>query len=172
MISKLNFKVERIFMFITLIFPLFLTSGCSDWRQAIGKEKYIPNEYSFIKTPKLTVPPGFKIDSNSFTTRAKNEESIIPLNKNNANQEFETLFDINNVPKDIRKIIDEETLGIGLSERRGIDILLGNTPKTGVVLDSEKETMRIKKNKNNSKSLLSGPSPSIKIIDKKKLNIK
>ena len=31
----------------------FLNSGCSDFRQAIGKEKFIPNEYSFLSTPNL-----------------------------------------------------------------------------------------------------------------------
>ena len=56
------------------------------------------------------------------------------------------------------------------SERTGIDILLGNEPEVGVYLDSEKETLRIKNNK--EKSLLSKPSPSINTTDKKKLLIK
>ena len=51
-----------------------------------------------------------------------------------------------------------------------IDILLGNEPEVGVYLDSEKETLRIKNNK--EKSILSKPSPSINTTDNKKLLIK
>ena len=47
---------------------------------------------------------------------------------------------------------------------------LGNDPEVGVYLDSEKETLRIKKSK--EKSLLSNPSPSINITDDEKLLIK
>ena len=61
-------------------------------------------------------------------------------------------------------------MGISRSERTGLDILLGNQPEVGVYLDSEKETLRIKKTKD--KSLLSKPSPSINITDDKNLLIK
>jgi len=61
-------------------------------------------------------------------------------------------------------------LGISRSERNGLDILLGNEPEVGVYLDSEKETLRIKKTKD--KSLLSKPSPSINITNDKNLLIK
>ena len=91
--------------------------------------------------------------------------------KNKVNKSgFDNLFNFNSVPKDIRKIVDDETLGISRSERTGLDILLGNEPEVGVYLDSEKETLRIKKSK--EKSLLSNPSPSINITDDKKLLIK
>ena len=39
---------------LSILFSLF-SSGCSDFRQAIGKEKFIPNEYSFLNTPKLII---------------------------------------------------------------------------------------------------------------------
>ena len=74
------------------------------------------------------------------------------------------------MPQDIRKIVDEENLGISRSKRTGFDILFGNNPKIGVYLDPEKETLRIKNNK--EKSLLSKPSPSINTNDEKKLLIK
>ena len=90
-------------------------------------------------------------------------------NKDNKS-EFDYLFNFNSVPLDIRRIVDEENLGISRSERTGMDILFGNEPEVGVYLDSEKETLRIKNNK--EKSLLSKPSPSINTADKKKLLIK
>ena len=74
------------------------------------------------------------------------------------------------MPQNIRKIVDDENLGIVKSERTGIDILLGNKPEVGVYLDSEKETLRIKNTK--EKSILSKPSPSINTTDDKKLLIK
>ena len=49
---------------------------------------------------------------------------------------------------------DEETLGIALSERRGIDILFGDIPKSGVVIDTKKEALRIRKNKSSDKNIV------------------
>ena len=84
---------------------------------------------------------------------------------------FDELFN-NNIPKNIRKIVDEETLGISLSERRGIDILLGQIPKTGIVIDSKKEALRIQKNKSLDKKITSTPSPAVDINSGKPLQIK
>ena len=53
------FDLRKLSVFALLIFLSFLNSGCSDFRQAIGKEKFIPNEYSFISTPRLIMPPEF-----------------------------------------------------------------------------------------------------------------
>ena len=51
--------LRKLSVFALLIFFSFLNSGCSDFRQAVGKEKFIPNEYSFLSTPLLIMPPGF-----------------------------------------------------------------------------------------------------------------
>ncbi len=149
----------------------FLSSGCSDFRQAIGKEKFIPNEYSFVSTPSLIMPPDFGNKDNIIEKGNSINEKIELNLKNKDNKSgFDTLFDFNSVPQDIRKIVDEENLGISRSKRTGFDILFGNNPKIGVYLDPEKETLRIKNNK--EKSLLSKPSPSINTNDEKKLLIK
>lgn len=171
MIIRSVLFIKHVVLFVPLFIFLFLATGCSDWRQAIGKEKYIPDEYAFFKTPKLIVPPGFNMESNSFKEDKKVDDSMIALEQNQSNnEEFESLFDLKNVPKNIRKIVDEETLGISRSERTGIHILTGSAPDTGVVLDSEKETIRIQKIQD--KSILSGSSPSINTINKKTINIK
>ena len=83
-----------------------------------------------------------------------------------------TIFDTKNVPKDIRKLVDEETLGISLGERTGIDILFGNVPKTGVVIDQKKEALRIKKNKLSKQDINSNPSPAFDVNSGKPLLIK
>ena len=165
------FDLRKLSVFALLIFFSFLNSGCSDFRQAIGKEKFIPNEYSFISTPRLIMPPEFGNKDNIIEKRSSVKEipELSLKNKDN-NSGFDNLFNFNSVPQHIRKIVDDENLGVVKSERSGIDVLLGNNPKVGVYLDSEKETLRIKNAKD--KSLLSNPSPSINIADDKKLLIK
>jgi len=154
-----------------LIFFSFLNSGCSDFRQAIGKEKFIPNEYSFVSTPTLIMPPEFgNIDNIIEKGNSINETPELSLKNKDNKSGFDYLFNFNSVPQDIRKIVDDENLGISRSERTGIDILFGNEPEVGIYLDSEKEALRIKNSK--EKSLLSKPSPSINTVDDKNLLIK
>ena len=163
--------LRKLSIFALLIFLGFLSSGCSDFRQAIGKEKFIPNEYSFISTPKLIMPPEFaNVDNIIEKGNSINKTPQLSLKNKDNKSGFDTLFNFNLVPKDIRKMVDDENLGISRSERTGLDVLLGNNPKIGVYLDSEKESLRIKNNK--EKSLLSKPSPSINTTDNKKLLIK
>ena len=163
--------LKKISILILLLFFSFLNSGCSDFRQALGKEKFIPNEYSFLSTPTLIMPPEFGNKDNIIEKGSSiNETPELSLNNKNKKSEFDYLFNFNSVPQNIRKIVDDENLGIVKSERTGIDVLLGNKPKIGVYLDSEKETLRIKNNK--EKSILSNPSPSINTTDDKKLLIK
>ena len=163
--------LRKFTILLSIIFFSFLNSGCSDFRQAIGKEKFIPNEYSFLSTPTLIMPPEFGNKDNIIEKgNSINKTPELSL-KNKVNKSgFDYLFDFNSVPQDIRKIVDDENLGVSRSERTGIDILFGNKPEVGVYLDSEKETLRIKNNKD--KTLLSKPSPSINTTDDKKLLIK
>ena len=163
--------MRKLKILVLLILFSYLNSGCTDFRQAIGKEKFIPNEYSFLSTPSLIMPPEFGNKENIIENRISiNNSPELSLNNKDNNSGFDYLFNFNSVPKNIRKIVDDENLGISRSERRGIDILLGNNPKVGVYLDSEKETLRIKNA--NKKSILSNPSPSINTTDDKKILVK
>ena len=153
-------------------------TSCSDFRKAVGKEKVIPDEFSVAITPSLVVPPGYNIDpekllNNNSAQFDKNFNlgKKIEIEETSNISTFNELFN-NNVPKNIRKIIDEETLGISLSERRGIDILLGQIPKTGIVIDSKKEALRIQENKSLNKKVTSTPSPAVDINSGKPLLIK
>ena len=168
-------------LLITFVFLLFLgaLSSCSDFRKAIGKEKVIPDEFSVAVTPSLLIPPGYKIDpqllkqnkSEGVNNNFSLSEEIDIKNKKEIDS-FSKLFNSKNITNDIRKIVDEETLGISLSERRGIDILFGNIPKTGVVIDGKKESLRIKKNKSLKQNINSNPSPAVDINSGKPLLIK
>ena len=156
-----------------------ILSSCSDFRKAVGKEVVVPDEFSVAVTPSLLIPPGYEIDPQVFKNNDLdktndnfnlNEEIDIKDNKDAIN--FGELFDTKNVPKDIRKLVDEETLGISLGERTGIDILFGNVPKTGVVIDQKKEALRIKKNKLSKQDINSNPSPAFDVNSGKPLLIK
>ncbi len=171
-------KNKFLLMFVFLI-PMGILSSCSDFRKAVGKEVVIPDEFSVAVTPSLLIPPGYEIDPQVFKNNDLdktndnfnlNEEIDIKDNKDAIN--FGELFDTKNVPKDIRKLVDEETLGISLGERTGIDILFGNVPKTGVVIDQKKEALRIKKNKLSKQDINSNPSPAVDVNSGKPLLIK
>ena len=171
-------KIKFLLIFVFLI-PMGMLSSCSDLRKAIGKEVVIPDEFSVAVTPSLLIPPGYEINpkllKNSDLDKTNDNfnlnEEINIKDKKDANS-FSELFDTKNVPKDIRKLVDEETLGISLGERRGIDILFGNIPKTGVVIDSKKEALRIKKNKSLKQNINSNPSPAVDINSGKPFLIK
>ena len=171
-------KIKFLLIFIFLV-PLGMLSSCSDFRKAVGQEKVIPDEFSVAVTPSLIIPPGYLIDpkvikNNDLDNKNSNfslVEEIDIKDKKEANS-FSEIFESKNVPKDIRKLVDEETLGISLGERRGIDILFGNIPKTGVVIDSKKEALRIKKNKSLKQNVNSNPSPAVDINSGKPLLIK
>ena len=171
-------KNKFLLIFVSLI-PLGMLSSCSDFRKAVGKEKVIPDEFSVAVTPSLLIPPGYEIDpqvlKNNDLEKANDSfnlnEKIDIKDKKEANS-FSELFNKKSVPKDIRKLVDEETLGISLGERRGIDILFGNIPKTGVVIDPKKEAIRIKKNKSLKQNINSSPSPAVDINSGKPLLIK
>ena len=171
-------KNNFLLIFIFLI-HLGMLSSCSDFRKAVGQEKVIPDEFSVAVTPSLIIPPGYLINpkvlkNNDLDNRNSNfslTEEIDIKDKKEANS-FSEIFDSKNVPKNIRKLVDEETLGISLGERRGIDILFGNVPKTGVVIDPKKEALRIKKNKSLKENVNSNPSPAVDINSGKPLLIK
>lgn len=172
----MKIKFLLILVFLT---SLGLLSSCSDFRKAVGQEIVIPDEFSVAASPTLLIPPGYEIDpkvlkNNDLDKTNDNfnlkEEIDIKVNKE-ANS-FGEIFNTTNIPKNIRKLVDEETLGISLGERRGIDILFGNIPKTGVIIDSKKEALRIKKNKLSKQDINSTPSPAVDINSGKPLLIK
>jgi len=170
---------NNFFLIFIFFIHIGMLSSCSDFRKAVGQEKVIPDEFSVAVTPSLIIPPGYLIDpkvlkNNDLDKRNSNFSLVeeIDIKDKKEASSFSEIFDSKNVPKDIRKLVDEETLGISLDERRGIDILFGNVPKTGVVIDPKKEALRIKKNKSLKQNVNSNPSPAVDINSGKPLLIK
>ena len=171
-------KIKYLLIFVSFI-PLGMLSNCSDFRKAVGKEVVVPDEFSVAVTPSLLIPPGYEIDPQTLKSNVSggNNDNFslnqeINIRETKIINSFSEIFETKNIPKDIRKLVDEETLGISLGERRGIDILFGNIPKTGVVIDSKKEALRIKKNKSLKQTINSNPSPAVDINSGKPLLIK
>jgi hypothetical protein len=172
----MKIKFLLILVFLT---SLGLLSSCSDFRKAVGQEIVIPDEFSVAATPTLLIPPGYEIDPKVLKNNDMDKtndnfylKEEIDIKDNKEASSFSEIFDTKNIPKNIRKLVDEETLGISLGERRGIDILFGNIPKTGVIIDSKKEALRIKKNKLTKQDINSNPSPAVDINSGKPLLIK
>ena len=166
-----------------LLLPIMLSiSSCSDFRQATGKEKVIPDEYLTVLTPSLEVPPGYKIDPDIFVknnlvnldqnTNLSNRLNIKNNKESNNANSFTELFQSKNIPENIRSVVDEETLGISLSERTGLDILFGDTPEAGFAIDGKKESLRIRNNKKLGKKLDEDASPAFDINSGRTLLIK
>ncbi len=166
---------RMLFCFLPLIMSI---SSCSDFRKAVGKEKVIPDEFLVSTTPSLLVPPGYNIDPEVFKNKnvlVKENFSLsekMKIKDTNNISSFKELFISKDIPKDIRKIVDEETLGVSLSERRGIDILFGNVPKTGTVLNGKKEALRLRNNKLSGEKPNSSPTPALDINSGKPIVIK
>ena len=169
--------------FFILLLPILLfLSSCSDFRKAVGREKLIPDEYSVALTPSLIVPPGYRIDpeliiSNSKQVLNQNKNLSDRLNvkdkkESNASKSFMELFGSKTIPKNIRRIVDEETLGIALSERTGLNILFGDVPQTGIVIDAKKESLRIRNNKISGEKNDKNASPAYDINSGSTLLIK
>ena len=169
----------KFFLIIVFLTSLGFLSSCSDFRKAVGQEVVIPDEFSVAVTPTLLIPPGYEIDPKVLKNNDMNKtndnfdlKEEIDIKDNKEASSFSEIFDTKNIPQNIRKLVDEETLGISLGERRGIDILFGNIPKTGVIIDSKKEALRIKKNKLSKQDINSNPSPAVDINSGKPLLIK
>jgi hypothetical protein len=154
-------------IFVILIPTVLITSSCSDFRKALGKEKIIPDEFSVALTPALVIPPGYKIDpemikSNKYqnTNQMNNLNQTLNIDDKKNYNSFIKLFESENIPKNIRKIVDEETIGIAVSEQNGLEKLFGDIPNVGIVLDNKNEAKRIKDNKLLGKPINKDASPA------------
>ena len=169
-------KIKCLLIFVFFV-AMGMLSSCSDFRKAVGQEKVIPDEFSVAVTPSLLIPPGYDIDPLALKNNKENNDNFnlnkeIDIKDKKEANNFNEIFETKNVPEDIRKLVDEETLGISLSERTGLDILFGDIPKTGVVIAPKKEALRIKKNKLLKQNINSNPSPAVDINSGKPLLIK
>ena len=140
---------------IVLLIISFSTSSCTNFRQAIGSEKNILDEFSIVEKNKLEMPPNFDLKSEMKTShktgsKAKDQISLLfGVERRNKMDDLDNnlaqFFQFNNIVPNIRAIIDQETYNLQINSRAGIDVIFGSNsePKIGPVLDPLKEKERL-----------------------------
>ena len=153
-------------------------SACSDFDRAIGKGKSAPDEFQVVVRPPLSLPPGFA-DKPADIVRKANQSGSSSENQveklletgNAEKSEFTDLFDFTGVTDDIRNKIDEETYGIKLEKRLPIEILFGDVPDVGLVLDKMAEDFRLRKARLEGQAPTDGSTKAIDPTNNQPLNI-
>lgn len=133
-------------------------SGCSDFQQAIGSEKSVPDEFEVVVRPPLSLPPGFTARPgdatsggetivNSASLSARDQTIALLGVSDGTAQGYDELFAFDAVPNNIRDLVDEETAGIRFERRLPFQIVFGGLPDVGPILDQMQEDVRLRANK-------------------------
>ena len=146
-------QLTKLMLIFFLVLMLF---GCSNFRQAIGTEKLELDEFSTVTQRRLEIPENFDLKSNiksqeKFPSQAKSEmfnyfgiKSRKEMDKHD--EVFAKNFPLYEITKNIRIIIDEETLLLQKKSMAGIDMLFseGSLPLIGAVINPEIEQKKFK----------------------------
>lgn len=159
---------------------LVALSGCSDFRQAIGSEKSVPDEFEVVVRPPLSLPPGFterpsdegsasetivSLQDASNSISAKGQTSILLESAEGRIEGYDDLFAFDAVPDNIRALVDEETAGIRFERRLPIQIVFGGLPNVGPILDQMDEDVRLRTNRLQGKLPTDGATKGIDGVD-------
>ena len=155
---------------------VMLLSACSDFNQAIGREKSVPDEFEVVVRPPLSLPPGFssRPDGANGAQPATNSATIISARgqassllgtTDGSAKGYDDLFAFESVPADIRDLVDEETAGIRFERRLPFQIVFGGLPDVGPILDQMQEDVRLRTNRLQGKLPTDGPSAGVDGVD-------
>jgi hypothetical protein len=164
--SSLSFQVLAFTLLGSL---LFICTACSDFKRAIGSEKSSPDEFEVVVRPPLSLPPQFGSrptgkDTDTAAVAASNTlaRSTNIFNQREANVvSVDDLFAFNQIEEDIRTKVDEETAGIRFERRLPFQIVFGDLPNVGPVVDKMAEDARIRKNQLQDRAINEGATPAI-----------
>lgn len=148
---------------------LFFFFACSDFKRAIGTEKSSPDEFEVVVRPPLSLPPKFSArpagqDTDTAAVAATNaiDRSTVLFNQRATNAEsFKDLFAFDQIEEDIRVKVDEETTGIRFERRLPLQIVFGDLPNVGPVVDKMAEDARIRRNQLQDRAINEGATPAI-----------
>lgn len=151
---------------------LLVLSGCSDFRQAIGSEKSVPDEFEVVVRPPLSLPPNFSARPNADNVQnevvvtaqsisARGQASELLEARQTAITGYDDIFAFDKVPDNIRALVDEETAGIRFERRLPIQVVFGGLPNVGPVLDQMAEDTRLRRNRLAGKIPTDGATPAI-----------
>ena len=168
--TKRNLSLSSQLQAFTLLGSfLLIFSACSDFKRAIGSEKSSPDEFAVVVRPPLSLPPKFRSrpdgqDTDTAAVAASNAlgKSKLILNQGGANaSSFDDLFAFDKIEDDIRVKVDEETAGIRFERRLPLQIIFGDLPNVGPVVDKMAEDARIRRNQLQERAINEGATPAI-----------
>lgn len=167
-----------------------LLTGCTQLDEAVGKAKTAPDAFEVVVRPPLTLPPNFTLRPDTADTASAAESGGSSLDQAPAAPDavtradqvltsgtrsdasgFAGLFGTAEANPDIRKIIDEETLGIQIERRLPIEVLFGGTPDVGPDLNAAAEARRIRSALQDNASLTATPTPAVDPVFKEPVAI-
>ena len=162
---------------------VFALTGCSDFKQAIGTEKSVPDEFEVVVRPPLSLPPGFSarpgagdVAEDSIVTAASisaRDQTIRLLGVSQGDASaYDDLFAFETVPSNIRALVDEETAGIRFERRLPFQIVFGGLPDVGPILDQMKEDVRLRANRLEGKVPTDGATIGIDGIEQTPILLK
>lgn len=167
---------------------VLLLSGCNSLKRELGVARNSPDEFTVVKRAPLTLPPDYALrppaDAEAAPPAAETADAArsalfgkepSAAVKTSADGSFLQKAGAVGVSPDIRKTIDEENGYISLHNRTVADKLIfwdDEAPSPdrapASVVDAKGEAERLKKNKEEGKSVTEGDVP---VIEKKKSTI-
>ncbi len=162
---------------------VFALSGCSDFKQAIGSEKSVPDEFEVVVRPPLSLPPGFALRpgdepagvsaSDARASLSAGAQTIALLGTSEGTAEgYDDLFAFQSVPADIRDLVDQETAGIRFERRLPFQIVFGGLPDVGPILNQMQEDVRLRANRLQGKVPTDGASFAVDGIEGTEILVK
>jgi len=103
-------------------------------------------------------------DTDTAAVEASNalDRSALLFNQRDVNVEsFNDLFAFDQIEKDVRAKVDEETAGIRFERRLPLQIVFGDLPNVGPVVDKMAEDARIRRNQLQDRAINEGATPAI-----------
>ena len=156
-----------VFTLIASVF--FICSACSDFKRSIGSEKSSPDEFAVVVRPPLSLPPKFRsrpagkdTDTAAVAASTALGKSKLILNQSEVKAEsLDDLFAFDQIEDDIRVKVNEETAGIRFERRLPFQIIFGDLPNVGPVVDKMAEDARIRRNQLQERAINEGATPAI-----------
>ena len=145
--------MNKLFLII-LVGVVFLLSGCSDFRQATGREKIKFDEFTVLEQKSLEIPQNFELEFSNINP-SEQTDSIDEFNNllkitsrtemDNIDEYFSAYFNLEQIELGIREIVFKETEELKNSSRSGYGLLINDEPGPLIneILDAEEEIERL-----------------------------
>ena len=168
-----------------LLLAALALTACSGGN-ALNGRKTSPDAFEVVVRPPLTLPPNFAVRPNadgddiapppnasplSVIEAVEQAEQVLGTTPTQTASDFDALFGTHRIIPNIRRLIDEETLGLQLDSRIPIQELFGGAPEIGPDLDAGREAYRIRRAIIDGKPLTDTPSVGFDPISRESISL-